>query len=135
MVTGFVIGQPRLLLRLEAAAAFGVTLLLYRQFGGGWGLFLLCFLLPDLSMLGYLAGPRVGATLYNAVHTYLGPIALWLLARSLNSSWALYAALIWAGHIACDRMLGYGLKYPSAFGHTHLGLIGRARASAAAGAA
>jgi hypothetical protein len=30
-------------------------------------------------------------------------------------------ALVWAAHIGFDRLLGYGLKYPAAFGVTHLG--------------
>jgi hypothetical protein len=34
-------------------------------------------------------------------------------------------ALIWAAHVGFDRMLGYGLKYPTAFGDTHMGRIGR----------
>ena len=29
-------------------------------------------------------------------------------------------ALIWLGHIGMDHALGYGLKYPTAFGDTHL---------------
>jgi hypothetical protein len=35
--------------------------------------------------------------------------------------------LIWASHIAFDRLVGYGLKYPTQFGDTHLGAIGRRR--------
>jgi hypothetical protein len=31
----------------------------------------------------------------------------------------------WAFHVAVDRALGYGLKYPDSFAHTHLGWIGR----------
>ena len=33
--------------------------------------------------------------------------------------------LIWTAHIGFDRALGYGLKYPTGFGDTHLGRIGR----------
>ena len=29
--------------------------------------------------------------------------------------------LIWIAHIGFDRALGYGLKYPTGFGDTHLG--------------
>jgi hypothetical protein len=29
-------------------------------------------------------------------------------------------AIIWVNHIAVDHLLGYGLKYPTGFGHTHL---------------
>jgi hypothetical protein len=109
-----------------------VSLLLYRQLGGGWGLFALCFLIPDLSMAGYLVGPQVGAATYNAAHSYVGPILLWLATRSISSSWAAFAVLIWIAHIGVDRAVGYGLKYSSGFGVTHLGIIGRAREGAVA---
>lgn len=98
----------------------------YAQFGAGWGWFALLFLLPDLSFLGYLAGPRVGAAAYNAAHSYAGPLAL-LSAGMLGTVPALLAiALVWCAHIGFDRALGYGLKYASGFGNTHLGPIGRA---------
>ena len=38
---------------------------------------------------------------------------------------ALVYAVIWTAHIAFDRTLGYGLKLPAGFHHTHLGRIGR----------
>jgi hypothetical protein len=126
MTPGAVAGVPRRILRLEGVAVLGVSLLLYRQFGGGWGLLALCFLLPDLSILGYLAGPRAGATLYNLAHSYIGPILLWLVTRSISCSWAVFAVLIWTAHLCFDRAAGYGLKYSSSFGNTHLGTLGRA---------
>lgn len=98
----------------------------YAQFGAGWGWFALLFLLPDLSFLGYLRGPRVGALAYNAAHSYAGPLAL-LAAGVLGAMPALLAlALVWCAHIGFDRALGYGLKYTSGFGDTHLGRIGPA---------
>ena len=44
--------------------------------GEPWWLFALLLLAPDVSMVGYLAGPRVGAALYNAFHSYPLPAAL-----------------------------------------------------------
>ena len=35
------------------------------------------------------------------------------------------ADLHYEGSIGIDRALGYGLKFPTAFGDTHLGRIGR----------
>jgi hypothetical protein len=70
-------------------------------------------------MAGYLANPRAGAVLYNAVHTYIGPLLLAAYARAAGSvCWNL--ALIWIAHVAFDRLLGFGLKYASAFKDTHL---------------
>ncbi len=116
----------RVLLRAEGVAEFLVLAFLYGRFGGSWWLFAILFLAPDLSFLGYLAGPRVGATAYNALHMTVGPALLGLLA--LASGWALGVslALIWAAHIQFDRALGYGLKFFSGFGDTHLGRIGKA---------
>ncbi|NVO18016.1 MAG: DUF4260 domain-containing protein [Rhodoplanes sp.] len=117
-------GVPRLLLRLEGAAAFAGALVAYQWLGGSWLWFAGLFLVPDLSMLGYLAGPRPGAIAYNVVHTYLGPALLALAGLLLGSTTALQVAAIWAAHIGLDRALGYGLKYRTAFADTHLGRLG-----------
>ena len=68
--------NPRRLLHLEGAAVLTVSLLSYHWSHGSWLQFALLFLLPDLSMLGYVANIRVGAITYNAVHTYVGPLVL-----------------------------------------------------------
>jgi hypothetical protein len=121
---GFVRGDIRTLLRLEGLAALGVALAAYSQGPAGWRLFAILFLVPDLSMLSYLAGSRAGAIVYNAAHSYVLPLVL--LGASLSGYPELKPyALIWIAHIGMDRALGFGLKYGSGFGHTHLGLIGR----------
>lgn len=117
--------MPRLLLRLENAAVLIAGVAMYAFSEAGWLLFGLLFLAPDLSMLGYLAGPRVGAAVYNAAHTYALPFALLLVWVLADVTLLLPVALVWAAHIGFDRMLGYGLKYPTAFQDTHLGRIGR----------
>jgi len=118
-------GTPRTLLRLEGMAMLAGALIAYDQIGAGWGAFALLFLLPDLSMLGYLRGARTGALLYNAAHSCLGPAALIALGALGAQPVALAGGLIWLAHIGFDRMLGYGLKYREGFGATHLGRIGR----------
>jgi hypothetical protein len=95
-------------------------------FSGGYAVWvLLVFLLaPDLSFAAYLAGPRVGAVVYNLAHTYAFPIAL--AAGCLltgDAGLPVQVALIWAAHIGIDRALGYGLKYPTAFKDTHLNRV------------
>ena len=114
-----------LLLRLEGLAVAAVTVALYARTGASWWLFAALWLAPDLSMLGYLAGPCRGARVYNAFHTYAGPVVLALSALLLHVHGALPVALIWANHIGADRLLGYGLKYADGFGYTHLGRVGR----------
>ena len=112
--------KPGWILRIEGAAMAVCAVCLYRVAGGGWILFLALFLWPDLLMLGYLANARWGAALYNLVHTDALPIAL--AGGSLGMHWtsALTFSLIWLAHIGWDRMLGYGLKYPTFFKDTHL---------------
>jgi hypothetical protein len=117
-------------LRLEGLIALMVAMYLYAHEGGSWLTFAVLFLAPDVSFAGYLAGPRIGAALYNIAHSYVGPL---ILAVTLLSAgvW-LPLSLVWVAHIGFDRALGYGLKYPSAFGDTHLGRIGAATAQRSA---
>jgi len=124
-------GNVKSLLRLEGLVVLVVAALAFAQMSGDGRLFALLFLVPDLSMLGYLAGPRLGAIAYNAAHSYVGPLLLTGIALSTAPA-VMPFALVWAAHIGFDRMLGYGLKYAVGFGATHLGLIGKARKTAAA---
>lgn len=125
--TGMVSGGVRTLLRVEGAFILAAAVLAYRAYGQGWAIFAVAFLAPDLSFLGYLAGPRIGAAVYNAAHVYVGPLACLAVAVLLQAPTWLGAGLIWGAHIGMDRALGYGLKYGAGFGVTHLGGIGRGR--------
>ncbi|MFC5863610.1 DUF4260 domain-containing protein [Acidicapsa dinghuensis] len=113
------------LLRLEGLAAVAISAALYAHAGASWWLFAALWLVPDLSMLGYLAGPRLGALCYNAMHTYLSPIMLAAVAILLHKNTLLPYAFLWCNHIGVDRSLGYGLKYPAGFGFTHLSRLGK----------
>jgi Domain of unknown function (DUF4260) len=112
--------RPGWLLHLESAALFALSLFIYYANGYRWWLFAALFLLPDLSMLGYLIDVKWGSSFYNLVHTMTGPaiVILFCLIR-MNLSLLPYA-LIWVAHISFDRMLGFGLKYPTQFKDTHL---------------
>lgn len=127
---GFISGGPRLILRLEGLLVLIAGCVLYSTLDSGWGVFFLCFLLPDLSFLGYLGGAKTGALCYNCAHSYSIPLLLWLAGTLLTLPWLLTAACIWACHIGFDRALGYGLKYSQGFGFTHLGPIGKQREAA-----
>lgn len=129
-MAGAASGGVRILLRLEGLCVFVVSLLAYARYGGSWGAFGLCFLAPDLSFLGYLAGPKVGAMAYNVAHSLIGALATLAAGIMLSAPLAVIAGIIWVAHIGLDRALGYGLKYSNGFGVTHLGLIGRTRVDA-----
>ena len=118
-------GNLRTTLRVEGACVLALALLFYSRTGVGWGWFALFFLAPDISFAGYLAGPRVGAVIYNIVHSYIAPLTLLGAGTLTGMPLAPTAAIIWLAHIGFDRVLGYGLKYSSGFGDTHLGRIGR----------
>ncbi|MHB8501719.1 MAG: DUF4260 domain-containing protein [Candidatus Acidiferrales bacterium] len=112
--------NPRPLLHLEGAGALVASLLVFHWSHGSWLLFSVLFLVPDLSMLGYIANVRVGTITYNAFHTYLGPLALAAYASASDRLAVFSISLIWFAHIGFDRMLGFGLKYPTRFKDTHL---------------
>ena len=111
---------PRTLLHLEGAVVALAAIALYFHLGYAWWLLLILALAPDLSMVGYVAGPRVGAIAYDAAHTYAGPVALGTVGVFAGGDVAVQVALIWIAHIGVDRALGYGLKYRTGFADTHL---------------
>ena len=117
-----VTGTPRTLLRIEGATMFLAAVLAYRATGGSWGGFAALFLAPDLGLIAYAAGPRVGAHIYNALHMYVGPALLAGLAYTGMFPHAWSWCAVWLAHIGMDRAVGFGLKFTSAAGNTHLGL-------------
>jgi Domain of unknown function (DUF4260) len=106
---------------------FALATFLYGLADASWIMFVVLLLLPDLGMLGYIRDSRVGAVVYNFFHTYLPPALLAMIGLLAGADLSVLLALIWFAHIGMDRLLGYGLKYPTAFQDTHLGTIGRAR--------
>jgi Domain of unknown function (DUF4260) len=122
---GFVTGGVGIALRLEGLAAVTAAMAVYARSDFSWLAFAILFLTPDIAMLGYFAGHRVGAQGYNLAHTYVLALALTLAGFFGGVPFAAAGGLIWIAHIGFDRALGYGLKYPTAFGDTHLGHVGR----------
>jgi hypothetical protein len=114
---------PGALLRVEGAALLAAAVAFYFVQGGGWLPFVLLLLVPDLAALGYLANARVGSALYNLAHTTTLPLALLAGGLLTGATTAALVAAIWLTHIGMDRLLGYGLKYPTTFKDTHLGRV------------
>jgi hypothetical protein len=111
---------PAVLLRVEGVVVFFGAIALYISQNASGLLFGLLFFAPDLSMIGYRINPRIGSFTYNAVHTYALPAALMALALAARWTLGIHVSLIWLAHIGMDRMLGFGLKYPTAFKDTHM---------------
>jgi hypothetical protein len=124
---GHVEGAPRRWLQIEGAAALIAGLWIYATLGGNWLLAVPLLLLPDISMVGYLRDPRLGAMTYNVVHNFAAALGILGAGVVLAAVPLELAGAILIAHVGADRLLGYGLKYPTSFGHTHLGHIGRGR--------
>jgi hypothetical protein len=109
------------LLKLEEIAQLLLAVLVFAHLPYAWWVLPATFLLPDLSMLGYLAGPRVGAAGYNLLHHKALAIAVGVAGWALGYPVLMLAGTVLLFHSAFDRMLGYGLKYSTGFHDTHLG--------------
>ena len=89
--------------------------------GQGWWQLVAFGLAPDLALLagagsGLAKGqlhPRA-VRLYNALHSYWGPLLLGLAAIVLPAGF-LIGALAWAFHISLDRTVGYGMRTRDGF--------------------
>jgi hypothetical protein len=111
---------PRFLLGAEGVAVAASATILYFHAGYPWWLFLALILAPDLSLVGFAAGPRVGAATYDAAHTYVLPAALTVVGVVTETDAAAQVGLVWLAHIGVDRAVGYGLRYPTRTKETHL---------------
>jgi hypothetical protein len=113
------------LLKLEELGQFLIAIVLFNQLDYAWWIFPICLLLPDLSMIGYIAGPKIGAWLYNIFHHKLTAVLIYAIGLWIDSAPLMLTGIILFGHSAMDRIFGYGLKFCDNFQHTHLGWIGK----------
>jgi len=119
------------LLKTEELAELLLALFVFAHLPYAWWLLPATFLLPDLSMLGYLAGPRVGAASYNLLHHKGVAIAVGVAGWGLGQPLVVLVGTVLLFHSAFDRLLGYGLKYATGFQDTHLGRVGKEAAALA----
>jgi hypothetical protein len=117
------------LLKTEELAQVLLAMLVFAHLPYAWWVLPATFLLPDLSMLGYLAGPRVGAASYNLLHHKALAIAVGVAGWLLGQPLLMLAGTVLLFHSAFDRMLGYGLKHTPGFQDTHLGRVGKTTAA------
>jgi hypothetical protein len=103
----------------------GAGVVLWLGNGGPPLLLLPAWILVDASMVGYVAGPRLGSITYNAAHNLVLPLVLLALGWWTGTGWLLLSGAALLTHVGLDRALGYGLKLPTDFRDTHLGRIGK----------
>lgn len=113
------------ILRAEAVALFMAGVLLYLQLNGNALWLLPLLLVPDLSMIGYVRGPRLGAITYNLAHNLATALIVLAVGWFAGIAPLALGGAILVAHVGMDRSLGYGLKLPTDFKDTHLGRIGR----------
>jgi hypothetical protein len=113
------------IISLESLGLFLLSIYLFSLLSYPWWVFPALLLLPDLSMIGYAFGPKVGAILYNFFHHQFLGIALYLIGFYFQVEVLQLLGIILFGHSAMDRIFGYGLKYFTGFQDTHLGRIGK----------
>ncbi|AQG78070.1 DUF4260 domain-containing protein [Spirosoma montaniterrae] len=111
------------LLKSEELALFLGSIYLFSRLNFAWWWFPALLLLPDISMIGYLVNPAVGAVLYNVVHHKGLGILIGLLGLATGNQYLMLAGVILLAHSSMDRVAGYGLKYFDSFKHTSLGLL------------
>jgi len=118
-------GVVAAILRAESVAIGAVGVVLWFAQGGNLIWLVPAWLAPDLSIAGYIAGPRVGAVVYNLAHNLVVALAVLGLGFLIASPPLVLAGAILIAHIGLDRTSGFGLKYATSFQDTHLGRIGR----------
>ncbi len=112
-------------LQIEELTQFvaSIVVLVFLELDIAWWLWPIIFLAPDIGMVGYLANPKIGSWTYNFFHFKSIAVAVIACGVLLEFKELLVAGVVLFGHAAMDRMLGYGLKYPDSFKHTHLGMM------------
>jgi len=108
-------------LKLEELALFLLGVFIFSQLPFAWWWFLVLILAPDIGMIGYAFGNKIGAFTYNLFHHRGIAVLLILLGIHLHSDITQLIGTILFSHAAMDRIFDYGLKYDKGFKFTHLG--------------
>jgi hypothetical protein len=104
-----------------AQLVLGIVILYYQPLQLTWWLWIVLFLSPDISMLGYVLNARAGAFTYNLFHHKGIAIIVAASGYFTGNNWLMLSGIVLFTHSSFDRVMGYGLKYEDDFKHTHLG--------------
>jgi hypothetical protein len=97
------------LIKLEELAQVLFSIYLFSLLPFPWWVFPALILLPDISLIGLLAGKRVGAITYNLVHHKAVGLAAYMLGGLLGLPVLPLAGVLLFGHSSLDRVLGLHL--------------------------
>lgn len=115
----------KIVTQLEEVGLFLFSIYMFSRLPYPWWYFPVLFFVPDVAMLAYLAGPRIGAYVYNFIHHRAISLACYVAGMLFGLPALGLAGVILFSHSTMDRVFGYGLKFTDSFNHTHLGPIGR----------
>lgn len=108
------------IVKLEGLAIFLAAIYFFYITEGAWLWFFVLFLVPDISMVGYLKDKRIGAILYNIVHNFFTAFLMIAFGLILKNLVLQHLGIILLAHVGFDRFFGYGLKYKDNFKSTHI---------------
>lgn len=111
------------IIKLEEAAMFALAIYLAYQLPYAAWIFWALLLVPDIGMIGYLVNTRVGAFTYNLTHHKAIAIVIWIIGMLTENNVLMFTGILLFAHSSMDRVMGYGLKLPDNFKHTHLGWL------------
>src|SRR5699024_177787 len=103
------------ILHLEGLAVFVFCLYFYWLNDLSCLLFFFLLCVHVLFMVVYLLNNGFVSRLYNLFNTYMVSLAVIFLGMFLSNATFLAIGIIWTAHIGMDRLVGYGLKYPTHF--------------------
>ena len=117
----------RNILKLEelAMTALAIYALSFHTLGLSVWIWILLFFTPDIGMLGYLVNSKFGAIIYNLFHHKGIAILILAIGYFTETEILMSIGILLFAHSSFDRIMGYGLKYPTDFKHTHLGKVGK----------
>ena len=115
--------EPKSVIRVEEILMLALGVYLFSLLQYEWWWFLVLILAPDIGMLGYLLGNKIGAICYNLFHHKGVALSAYFAGIYLSLPLVELAGVILFSHASFDRIFGFGLKYDKGFKFTHLGEI------------
>ena len=83
------------------------------------------FFVPDMSLIAYIGGPRLGAFFYNLMHLYPSGVAPFFVGLVFGNNIAVAAGVLMVAHVGAERAVGFGLKSSRGVKYNHLGKFGK----------